>query len=105
MLPGFLLPTLYLSLADTIAIRAGTWTIDPAQTTGLHFPGGLPLEEFVFFLMTNLLITFGTTLVLARESQQRVSPQVLAKITKLTGLRKISPSKGTLPKSNPGTSA
>jgi lycopene cyclase domain-containing protein len=88
VLPGFIIPTLYLSFADTLAIRAGTWTIDPAQTTGIHFPGGLPLEEFIFFLVTNLLISFGTTLVLARESQQRVSPKLLAKIMKFTGLRK-----------------
>ena len=105
VLPGFIVPALYLSLADTFAIRAGTWTIDPAQTTGLHFPGGLPLEEFVFFLVTNLLISFGTTLVLARESQERVSPQVLAKIVKITGLRKAARSNGTLPKENPGASA
>ena len=88
VLLGFIVPALYLSLADTIAIRFGTWTINPAQTTGIHFPGGLPLEEFVFFLVTNMLISFGTTLVLARESQERVSPQALAKIEKFTGLRK-----------------
>jgi lycopene cyclase domain-containing protein len=87
VLPGFIVPTLYLSLADTFAIRAGTWTIDPVQTTGLHFTGGLPVEEFVFFLVTNLLISFGTTLVLARESQTRVSPSLLEKITKFTGLK------------------
>lgn len=88
VLPGFIAPTLYLSLADTIAIQSGTWTIDPLQTTGLHFPGGLPLEEFIFFLVTNLLISFGTTLVLARESQMRISPSLLEKIMKLTGLQK-----------------
>jgi lycopene cyclase domain-containing protein len=88
VIPGFLIPTLYLSLADTLAIRSGTWTINPGQTTGIHFPGGLPIEEFAFFLVTNMLITFGTTLVLARESQARVSPQIMSKIIKFTGLRK-----------------
>jgi lycopene cyclase domain-containing protein len=87
VLPGFIIPTLYLSLADTFAIRSGTWTIDSLQTTGFHFPGGLPVEEFVFFLVTNLLISFGTTLVLARESQSRVSPSLLEKIVKFTGLK------------------
>ncbi len=86
VLPGFIIPTLYLSLVDTIAIRAGTWTIDPVQTTGIHLPGGLPLEELTFFLVTNLLVSFGVTLVLATKSQQRVSPQVLAKIIKVGGL-------------------
>ena len=88
ILPGFIGPTLYLSLADTFAIQSGIWTIDPAQTTGYHFPGGLPVEEFIFFLVTNLLISFGTTLVLARESQERVSPSILEKIEKFTGLQK-----------------
>jgi lycopene cyclase domain-containing protein len=88
VLPGFLIPTLYLSLADSFAIQSGTWTIDPAQTTGIYFPGGLPVEEFVFFLATNLLISFGTTLVLARKSQQRIPPDLLDKIAKFAGLRK-----------------
>ena len=88
ILLGFLVPTLYLSLADTFAIRAGTWSLDPAQTIGVHFPGGLPMEEFIFFLVTNLLISIGTTLVLALESQQRVAPKLLEKFSKFTGLRK-----------------
>jgi lycopene cyclase domain-containing protein len=88
VLPGFIVPTLYLSFADSFAISVGTWTIDPTQTTGIHFPGGLPLEEFIFFLMTNLLISFGATLMLVRESQQRVPPKLLAKIIKFTGLPK-----------------
>jgi lycopene cyclase domain-containing protein len=89
VLPGFIIPTIYLSLADTLAIRAGTWTIDPAQTTGIYLPGGLPLEEFLFFLVTNLLVSFGITLLLARESQARVHPELLGKIVKWTGLRKF----------------
>jgi lycopene cyclase domain-containing protein len=95
VLPGFLVPTLYLSLADTFAIRTGTWSLDPVQTTGIHCPGGLPLEEFVFFLVTNLLISFGTTLVLARESQERVAPKTLEKIVKITGLRKTARTRET----------
>jgi len=67
--------TLYLSLGDALAIRSGTWTVNPAQSTEI-FLGGLPLEEFIFFLITNTLVVFGMTLVLARESQQR-APQAL----------------------------
>lgn len=63
-------PTIYLSAADMVAIGAGTWTIDPAQSTGLLI-GNLPIEEFVFFLLTNTLVVFGTILVLAEESQRR----------------------------------
>lgn len=73
VLPGLLIPTVYLSVADSLAIQAGTWTISPSQTLGVHFPGGLPLEEFTFFLVTNVLISFGLTLILARESRRRLS--------------------------------
>ncbi len=72
---SLLIPTLYLAITDTIAIGAGTWTIDPAQSTGLLI-GSLPIEEFIFFLVTNLLVVFGTILVLAKASHERV-PQAL----------------------------
>ncbi|KAA3657293.1 MAG: lycopene cyclase domain-containing protein [Chloroflexi bacterium] len=64
--------TLYLSGADAIAIQAGTWTIDPAQSLGWEIGGILPFEEFLFFLNTNVLIVFGMTLLLAQESQTRL---------------------------------
>jgi lycopene cyclase domain-containing protein len=73
VIPGILIPTIYLSAADGLAIQSGTWTISPAKTLGIHFPGGLPLEEFTFFLATNVLIVFGMTLMLARESRRRLS--------------------------------
>lgn len=66
ILPVFL----YISAADSLAIAAGIWTIDPAQSTGL-FIGSLPFEEAVFFLITVVLISFGLTLSLARASQVR----------------------------------
>jgi putative membrane protein len=65
------LPTLYLWLVDFLAIGWGTWTIDPAQTTGIKL-GVLPVEEMIFFLMTNLLIGFGMTLLLSPASQARL---------------------------------
>lgn len=65
-------PTLFLGLADTLAIRIGIWTISPEQTLGIHLPGGLPLEEFLFFMVTNVLVAFGVTLTLAEESRARV---------------------------------
>jgi lycopene cyclase domain-containing protein len=68
--------TLYLSAVDAVAIDAGTWTIDPAQSLEIYLGGVLPLEEFTFFLVTNTLVAFGMTLVLARESLER-TPQRL----------------------------
>jgi hypothetical protein len=35
--------------------------------------GILPLEEVVFFFITNIMITFGLTLLLANVSQERFS--------------------------------
>lgn len=67
--------TLYLAIGDGLAIRSGTWTVDPVQSTGIFF-GSLPLEEFIFFLVTNTLVVFGMILVLAQESQSR-APQAL----------------------------
>jgi lycopene beta-cyclase len=82
-----LLPvTLYLSLADTLAIGSGTWTIDPAQSLQIYLGGVLPVEEFIFFLMTNVLLVFGTALVLSRESRNRVSPKIQSRLTWLSGL-------------------
>lgn len=70
LLAAILPPTLYFWLVDAIAIASGTWTIDPAQTTGVKV-GPLPLEEMVFFLMTNLIIVFGVTLMLSEVSKGR----------------------------------
>jgi hypothetical protein len=37
------------------------------------FSGILPLEEVVFFFITNILITFGMTLLLANVSEGRLA--------------------------------
>jgi lycopene cyclase domain-containing protein len=62
---------LYLSLIDIVALKASTWAISPAQTTGIVFFQILPLEEVLFFFITNVLIGFGMTLMLSDLSQQR----------------------------------
>ncbi len=68
---SILVPGIYLSLMDIVALRATTWSISPRQTTGILFFGILPLEEVLFFFLTNALITFGLTLLLAHVSQER----------------------------------
>jgi lycopene cyclase domain-containing protein len=72
LLTGILLPSLWLTAMDSVAIGAGTWTIDPAQTVGILLPGGVPLEEGVFFLVTNTLIVQGVLLVSAPEARTRL---------------------------------
>jgi lycopene cyclase domain-containing protein len=61
---------LFLSVADSIAISATTWTISPAQSLGIFY-GRLPLEEGLFFFITVTLATFGLMLMQAQESQGR----------------------------------
>jgi lycopene cyclase domain-containing protein len=65
--------TLYLALADTLAISRGIWIIDPAQSLEVFLGGVLPVEEFIFFLVTNTLLAFGIVLIWAEESHVRLA--------------------------------
>lgn len=69
---GILPATLYLAAADALAIGAGTWTINPAQSLGILIGGVLPLEELLFFLLTNTLVVFALTLALSAEAHARL---------------------------------
>ncbi|MDX1617077.1 MAG: lycopene cyclase domain-containing protein, partial [Candidatus Promineifilaceae bacterium] len=80
-------PTLFLAAMDAVAISAGTWTISPDQSLHFLIAGVLPLEEFIFFLITNTLIVFGITLLLAKESQVRLA-QVRARWQSIVSGRK-----------------
>jgi lycopene cyclase domain-containing protein len=47
-----LLPVVALFVAwDLYAISHDQWDFDPAQTVGALLPGGLPVEELLFFLV------------------------------------------------------
>ena len=48
-------PTLYYWVIDRIAIGLGIWSISGEHTVGLSLLG-LPVEEMLFFLVTNLFI-------------------------------------------------
>jgi len=51
---------------DVYAIAAGHWDFDPEQTTGVVLPGGVPLEELLFFLVVP------TCALLSLEAVRRV---------------------------------
>ncbi len=70
---AIMVPGTYLSLMDIVALQDTTWSISKSQTTGILFFGILPLEEVVFFFITNVLITFGLTLLLANVSEGKVA--------------------------------
>ncbi|WP_432829477.1 lycopene cyclase domain-containing protein [Dactylosporangium sp. CA-092794] len=44
---------------DLLAIHAGHWTFDPRQIAGIILPGGLPLEELLFFLVVPVCAILG----------------------------------------------
>jgi lycopene beta-cyclase len=64
-------PTLYLWVADRVAIGLGIWSIADATRTGVALLG-LPVEEALFFLATNLLVVQGLLMFAAeREAVTR----------------------------------
>lgn len=83
VLAALLPPVIYLSVADALAITVGTWTISPVQSLNIYLAGYLPVEESLFFLITNTLVVFGITLVLARESQSRVPTMLRNQLAKI----------------------
>ncbi len=55
-----LLPVMVVFILwDLAAIAAGHWTFDPEQTTGVVFPGGLPLDEVLFFVVVPICAILG----------------------------------------------
>lgn len=73
---AILTSTLYLCGVDFMGIAGGTWTINPELTTGIVFFDVLPLEEALFFLLTNILLVGGLVLGLSAETRKRL-PQVV----------------------------
>jgi lycopene cyclase domain-containing protein len=69
--------TLYLWIVDAIAIRLGIWHISEELSTGLKVLG-LPIEEAIFFLVTNLLVVQGLIALVyppgVTESRRAPSP-------------------------------
>jgi lycopene cyclase domain-containing protein len=64
---------------DLLAIAARHWTFDRRQLVDLFLPGGLPLEEILFFVVVPLCAVLGYEAVrqtlprLARRSARRRS--------------------------------
>lgn len=70
VLPAIGVATLYYAAADVIAVGSGTWGFHPDLTLGIHL-GPLPLEEILFFLLTNILIVFSVTLLMSKAGMER----------------------------------
>jgi lycopene cyclase domain-containing protein len=63
-MPLWIVFTVYLCLADTLAITKNIWSITSSTRSGIEF-GVLPIEEALFFALTNLFVLQGLSLWLA----------------------------------------
>jgi lycopene cyclase domain-containing protein len=73
LMPGILVPALYLTIVDSFALRATIWTINPTQSLNLFIPLlHVPVEEFVFFVVTNTLVVQGLISLWMPEMRQRI---------------------------------
>jgi len=63
LLLGTAVPTLYLWVADRLALGFGIWAISERYTTGFEV-FGMPVEEMVFFAATTLMVVQGLLLFL-----------------------------------------
>ncbi len=92
-------PTVYLILADALAIRTGTWIINPDLSLSTRV-AGFPLEEALFFFVTNTMVVVGLILWTSDAGRERA----LAWLGRLglptnAGVRR---SQGTIPPSPTG---
>jgi hypothetical protein len=96
LIPGILLPTLYLAFIDSFALRSGTWTISPSQSLDIFVPLiHVPIEEAAFFLVTNTLIIQGMILFQERSHLRARVGQILTigkrpRISQKTSQRKYT---------------
>jgi lycopene cyclase domain-containing protein len=62
-------PTAYLSCADGVAIANGIWTLHTNRIVGLVL-GNVPLEEVLFFLLTNAMVAQAVLLLEGRLARR-----------------------------------
>lgn len=64
LLIAIALPSAYLSIADGVAIAHGIWTLHDGRILGIRI-GDVPVEEAVFFVLTNAMVVQSVILVSA----------------------------------------
>ncbi|SJX62330.1 related to Phytoene synthase [Sporisorium reilianum f. sp. reilianum] len=74
-----LAPTFYLWASDVYALRRGTWHINEATSLNVFPIPHLPIEEMLFFLVTNLILvsacfTFDRCVAICRQSVAENAP-------------------------------
>jgi lycopene beta-cyclase len=84
LLVAVAVPTVYLSLADAVAIGSGIWSISEELSIGLR-AGSLVFEEALFFLMTNVLVAQTIILFLSPSARGRAERLLRAGRARLSG--------------------
>ncbi len=69
--------TLYLGTADVAAIHNGVWSINPEKTVQALSFGSFVFEEWLFFLVTNILVV--QTVILLYDEPLRERALALAR--------------------------
>jgi lycopene beta-cyclase len=70
LLSAILIATTYLSCTDGVAIANGIWTLHRNRILGLQV-ANVPIEEIIFFLLTDLLVVQSVLLVYRAPSHSR----------------------------------
>lgn len=78
-----LLPTVYLALADAVAIGSGVWSISEELTVGWR-AGSLVFEEVIFFFLTNVLVAQSIVLFLSPSARDRAAGRARVLLRRLT---------------------
>lgn len=88
--------TLYLAVVDRYAIGVGIWHITERTSTEI-FLFGLPVEEFLFFLLTNVMVVQGLLLfewAVDTQPQRRLVAAGRRALTSLTPPAPLAPTAG-----------
>jgi lycopene beta-cyclase len=55
--------TAWLVVVDRVGVGSGIWVFGPGKTLGVTVDGVVPVEEALFFLVTNALVAVGLALL------------------------------------------
>jgi len=61
---------------DYYAVARGHWKFDPAQVVGIYGPKGVPLEEFLFFIVVPLATLMTIEAVRSRRPNWKFGDEV-----------------------------
>jgi lycopene cyclase domain-containing protein len=66
-------PALVFLVWDVVAAAGNVWSYDPAYTTGVTVPFGMPIEEVLFFIVIPLcaLLTFNAVSTILDRVKRR----------------------------------